>query len=439
MSVSHEVNPAIETPVTSAQSASSDVRQSLSGEYERVRGTSVNICGPLQIEDYVIQTMDDVSPPKWHLAHTTWFFEEFLLRPFLDGYQIFHATYAYLFNSYYEAVGARHPRPRRGLLSRPTVAEVYAYREYVDRHMLDLIRSADTKHWGKIESLLSLGFNHEQQHQELLLTDLKHILAANPLRPAYHLPKGPLPASSPLRWLDFPGGLVEIGHAGSGFSYDNESPRHKVYLRPYQLASRLVTNGEFLEFIEASGYQNAGLWLSDGWATVQQQRWASPLYWEKKGDGWWTMTLSGCRPVDENEPVCHVSYFEADAYARWRGQRLPTEAEWETAAAGLPLEGNFYDQGRLHPSSAPAPAEGVQQMFGDVWEWTRSQYVAYPGFKALPGAVGEYNGKFMCNQFVLRGGSCATPSDHIRATYRNFFPPQARWQFSGIRLAGDEQ
>jgi ergothioneine biosynthesis protein EgtB len=304
--------------------------------------------------------------------------------------------------------------------------------------MLDLMHGVDAEQWEEVESLLSLGFNHEQQHQELLLTDLKHILAANPLHPVYHSAQAPPRASSPMRWLEFPGGLLDIGHEGPRFSYDNESPRHKVYLRPYQVASRLVRNGEFLEFIEAGGYQNAGLWLSDGWTTVQQQRWTSPLYWEKKGDGWWMMTLSGFRPVDEDEPVCHVSYFEADAYARWRGRRLPTEAEWETAAAGLPVQGNFYDQGLLHPAPASASASGLQQMFGDVWEWTQSQYVAYPGFRPLPGAVGEYNGKFMCNQFVLRGGSCATSADHVRVTYRNFFPPQARWQFTGIRLAGDE-
>ncbi len=437
MSVTHGANPAIETDGALAPAAEPGVRQVFLDKYERVRAASATICAPLQIEDYVLQTMDDVSPPKWHLAHTTWFFEEFLLRPHLAGYRVFHPTFGYLFNSYYEALGARHPRPQRGLLSRPTVSEIYAYRGYVDRHMRDLTRDAGAGRWCEVESLLLLGFNHEQQHQELLLTDLKHILAVNPLRPAYHSPQAPPRSSSPLRWLEFSGGLVDIGHAGGGFSYDNESPRHKVYLQPYQFASRLVTNGEFLEFIEAGGYQNAGLWLSDGWAAVQQRQWQSPLYWERKGDGWWAMTLSGFRPVDENEPVCHVSYFEADAYARWRGKRLPTEAEWETASAGLPLEGNFYGQGLLHPAPALS-SSGLEQMFGDVWEWTQSQYLAYPGFRALPGAAGEYNGKFMCNQFVLRGGSCATSADHIRATYRNFFPPHARWQFTGIRLAGDE-
>jgi ergothioneine biosynthesis protein EgtB len=374
MSVSHEVNPAIGPQGVVAPLAALGARQTFINRYERVRAVSANICAPLETEDYVIQSMDDVSPPKWHLAHTTWFFEEFLLRPHLSGYQVFHPKYGYLFNSYYEAVGARHPRPQRGLLSRPTVAEVYAYREYVDRHMRDLIHGVGAERWEEIEFLLALGFNHEQQHQELLLTDLKHILAVNPLHPLYHSPKAPLQASSPLRWLDFPGGMVEIGHTGSGFSYDNESPRHSVYLRPYQLGSRLVTNGEFLEFIEAGGYANAALWLSDGWATVQQQRWTSPFYWEKKDDGWWMMTLSGFRPVNEGEPVCHVSYFEADAYARWAGKVLPTEGAWEVAAAGAAVRGPFADAGRFHPMPAP-DRPGLVQLYGDLWQWTRSAYL----------------------------------------------------------------
>ena len=411
-------------------------RQKFADSYKRVRRVSEQICRPLRTEDYVIQTMEEVSPPKWNLAHTSWFFEEFLLIPFLANYQVFHPRYRFLFNSYYEAVGERHPRPRRGLLSRPTVEEVRAYREYVDARMLELIENAGERQWAETESLLTLGLHHEQQHQELLLTDLKHILATNPLRPAYHS-SSPAPAQpATLRWCGFEGGLVRIGCDGSGFSYDNEGPSHQVFLRPFALASRLVTNAEFLEFMEDGGYRGPRHWLSDGWARVQGANWTSPLYWEKADGRWWMMTLSGFRPVAEHEPVCHVSYFEADAYARWRGKRLPLEAEWETAAASLPIEGNLLDKALLHPAPADSAAEPAQ-MFGDAWEWTQSPYSAYPGFRTLPGAVGEYNGKFMCNQFVLRGGSCATPADHIRPTYRNFFPPQARWQFTGIRLAAD--
>jgi ergothioneine biosynthesis protein EgtB len=405
------------------------------GRYQRVRKTSEQICEPLAVEDYVIQTMDDVSPPKWNLAHTTWFFETFLLKSFLPGYTEFHPRFNYLFNSYYEAVGERHPRPSRGLLSRPTVEEVYRYRRHVDRHMLELIGQADETSWPNVESLVTLGLNHEQQHQELTLSDLKHILAANPLRPVYQ-PRSdtPRPASA-LEWFGYSGGVAEIGHVGLDFSFDNERPRHKIYLEDFRLASRVVTNGEFLEFMEAAGYRQPQHWLSEGWATVLEQGWDRPLYWEREGGRWWNMTLSGFRPVDENEPVCHVSYFEADAYARWRGLRLPTEGEWEAAAARLPIEGNFLDEGAYHPLPAPAGGDSPRQVYGDVWEWTQSQYSAYPGFRPEEGAIGEYNGKFMCNQFVLRGGSCATPGDHIRPTYRNFFPPNARWQFTGIRLA----
>jgi ergothioneine biosynthesis protein EgtB len=431
------VTPVEEAEVAGGPARFSDTATTWADSYRRVRQASARICAPLQVEDYVVQTMDDVSPPKWNLAHTTWFFEEFLLRPFLPGYQVFHQAYGYLFNSYYEAVGERHPRPQRGLLSRPTVEEVYAYRDHVDRHMLELIAGIPEARRDEIEALLLLGCNHEQQHQELLLTDLKHILAANPLRPVYQATPEIAGSAASVRWISHPGGLVEIGHEGPAFSYDNEGPRHQVYLRPFQLASRLVTNGEFLAFMEAGGYKEPACWLSEGWATVRQQGWESPLYWERSGSRWWMMTLSGFREVVEHEPVCHVSYFEADAYARWKGKRLATEAEWEVAAVELPVEGNFLDQGRLHPIAAPAAGTGLAQMFGDVWEWTQSPYTPYPGFKTLPGAVGEYNGKFMCNQYVLRGGSCATPANHIRVTYRNFFPPQARWQFSGIRLAED--
>ncbi len=404
--------------------------------FEKVRKTSQRICAPLATEDYVIQTMDDVSPPKWHLAHTTWFFENFLLIPSHPDYREFHPRYNFLFNSYYEAVGERHPRPERGLLSRPTVEEVYHYRRHVDEFMLDLVDGADEQQWLQIEPLLTLGLHHEQQHQELLLTDIKHILGTNPLRPAYDTPRDYLPdASVPAAWVAYPSGIVEIGFGDSGFRYDNEEPRHQVHLEEYELASTLVTNGEYLEFIEAGGYQQPRHWLSDGWATVQEEQWNAPLYWEKIEGRWRVMTLAGLKQLAENEPVSHISYFEADAYARWRDLRLPTEAEWETAAANRAVEGNLFDSGELHPRPAASGGDEPAQLFGDVWEWTQSPYTAYPGFRPAPGAVGEYNGKFMCNQFVLRGGSCATSANHIRATYRNFFPPQARWQFTGLRLA----
>jgi len=404
--------------------------QEFAAKFKRIRAASESICKPLEIEDYVVQTMADASPPKWHLAHTTWFFETFLLKPHLTGYREFHPRYNYLFNSYYEAVGQRHPRPQRGLLSRPTVREIYDYRAHVDAAMADLIgQTAD------IEPLLRLGFHHEQQHQELLFTDFKHTLAQNPLRPAYQT-RAPQPTApaSPLRWVDFGGGVVEMGHQSPDFHFDNEGPRHRVFLQPYRLADRLVTNGEFIDFIEAGGYETARHWLSMGWATVQEQGWEAPLYWEKIDGRWHCFTLDGLLPVDEAEPVCHVSYFEADAFAAWAGKSLPTEAEWETAAAGEQIEGNFYESGRLRPTVA-AEGPAVRQLYGDVWEWTSSPYSAYPGYLPPEGAVGEYNGKFMCNQYVLRGGSCVTSADHIRPTYRNFFPPEARWQFSGIRLA----
>ncbi|WP_263975518.1 ergothioneine biosynthesis protein EgtB [Leptolyngbya sp. 7M] len=403
-------------------------------QYQQVRQLSEQICQPLAIEDYVIQSMADVSPPKWHLAHTSWFFETFLLVPYLPGYQVFHPQYGYLFNSYYEAVGQRHPRPQRGLLSRPTVAEVYRYRAYVDDGMRVLLSSSLDP---TLEALIQLGLHHEQQHQELLVTDIKHILALNPLRSAYRLdlPASPVPGSTKEHWLDYPGGLYSIGYAGNEFAFDNESPQHSVYLQDYWLAAQLVTNGEYLEFMQAGGYSKPEHWLSEGWATVQAAQWQAPLYWEPIDGEWWMMTLAGMRPVNLDEPVCHVSFYEADAFARWRGKRLPTEAEWEVATAGVAVQGNFLETGYLHPIAAQGLTR-PDQLFGDVWEWTQSAYLPYPGFQPAAGAVGEYNGKFMCNQMVLRGGSCATPPNHIRSTYRNFFPPAARWQFSGIRLAG---
>jgi ergothioneine biosynthesis protein EgtB len=412
------------------RSTSSIPAISLLSQYQQVRQLSDRICQPLATEDYVIQSMPDVSPPKWHLAHTTWFFETFLLVPHLPGYTVFHPQFGYLFNSYYEAVGARHPRHQRGLLSRPTVTEVYEYRAHVDRSMAILLGSEDPQ----IAELVTLGLHHEQQHQELLLTDIKHILALNPLHPVYRADLAvPQPMTAKIeRWLEYSGGVYEIGHQGREFAFDNESPRHKTYLQNYKLASRLVTNGEYLEFIQAGSYQRSQYWLAEGWATLQSLQWQAPLYWEKIDGQWWVMTLRGLKKLDEAEPVCHVSFFEADAYASWRGQRLPTEAEWEVAVADEPLSGNLLDADSLHPVPAIDP---THQFFGDVWEWTQSAYLPYPGFKIADGAIGEYNGKFMCNQMVLRGGSCVTSRSHVRSTYRNFFPTATRWQFTGIRLA----
>ena len=411
-------------------------RQSLLARFHSVRQRSEEICRPLEPEDFVIQSMADVSPPKWHLAHTSWFFEAFILQIYNKGYRTFHPRYAYLFNSYYQTVGQMHPRARRGLLSRPTIEEVYRYRAYVNEAMAALIEETGDDQWQDTAFRITLGLHHEQQHQELLLTDIKHIFANNPLRPAYRPGEAPAAPPAPaLRWSEQAGGLKMIGHVGGGFAYDNETPRHRVYLDDYHLASRLVTNGEYLEFMEAGGYRAPELWLSDGWATVQSRRWETPLYWERIDGQWWQMTLAGMQPVDPNAPVCHVSLYEADAYARWKGARLPTEAEWETAANTVPIQGNFYEQGRLRPCAAGDDGTPLLQMFGDAWEWTQSPYAPYPGFKALSGSLGEYNGKFMCNQLVLRGGSCVTAASHMRATYRNFFYPPDRWQFTAIRLA----
>lgn len=405
--------------------------------YRAVRATSVALCEPLAVEDYIIQAMADTSPPKWHLAHTTWFFEQFILVPYAPHYRVFHPGYGHLFNSYYETVGSFFPRTRRGHLARPTVDEVYRYRAHVDAAMTELLAAPPAAHRADLLFRVELGLHHEQQHQELLLTDIQYNFAINPLRPVYRpAPHRAQPPAPPLTWLDYPGGVKEIGHQGSGFAYDNETPRHAVYLDAYRLASRPSTNGEFLEFIAAEGYQRPELWLSDGWRTVQQQGWTAPLYWEFNAGEWWRMGLSGFEPLELDAPVCHVSFYEADAYARWRGARLPREAEWECAAATQPIQGNFQESGLFRPTVAAA-GTGLAQMFGDVWEWTQSPYAPYPKFRPLAGSLGEYNGKFMCNQLVLRGGSCATPAAHIRASYRNFFYPPDRWQFTGIRLAGD--
>jgi ergothioneine biosynthesis protein EgtB len=411
-------------------------RPALLARYHHVRRTTERLCAPLSAEDQVVQAMPDVSPTKWHQAHVSWFFDTFLLEPHLPGYAPRHPAYRVLFNSYYNGVGPQFARPDRGHLSRPSVAEVQAYRAWVDEGMTTLLEQTAQTRLAELAPLLELGLNHEQQHQELILTDIKYNLGVNPLRPAYHSlrpPSGPAPPR--LAWREHAGGLQSIGHAGAGFAFDNEGPRHTVYLQPFRLADRLVTNGEYLEFVSAGGYRTAPLWLSEGWRTVQERGWQAPLYWERREDAWWTQTLSGLLPLDPHAPVVHVSYFEADAYARWHDVRLPTEHEWEHAAAAEPVRGNFQDTGLFHPLPIGA-AEG-SQMFGDVWEWTQSAYAPYPGYRTAPGAVGEYNGKFMVNQMVLRGGSCVTPQSHIRPSYRNFFPPDARWQFSGIRLASD--
>lgn len=399
--------------------------------FQAARDQTVSLCTPLQVEDYVVSSMPDVSPTKWHLAHTSWFFETFVLASHLPEYRSPNARYAFLFNSYYVQAGERHCRAQRGLVTRPTVQEVMDYRRHVDDavHRLGDRIAGDAAHpaWALIE----LGIHHEQQHQELLLTDIKHVFWTNPLRPAYRarLTSGAAPA--PLAWEPFGEGVRAIGHAGGGFAYDNEGPSHRVFLEPFRIGTRLVTNGEFSDFIADGGYRRPELWLSNGWATARDRGWTAPLYWERDGDTWREFTLAGDDALDPSSPVCHVSYYEADAFARWSGNRLPTEFEWEVAARDRAVAGTFAESRRFHP----APDDGRGQWYGDVWQWTQSAYVAYPGFTPLPGAIGEYNGKWMADQWVLRGASCATPASHARLTYRNFFPSDARWQFTGIRLA----
>lgn len=410
-------------------------RIDLAARYREVRRQTEGLCAPLAADDYQIQSALETSPPKWHLAHVSWFFETFLLKTDAPDYRHFHPAFEYLFNSYYETVGSFHPRGQRGLLSRPTVEEVYRYRRHVDDAMLTLIDAISDARWEAVASRVTLGLHHEQQHQELLLMDIKHNFAANPLRPAYQAPST-VSASAPARlhWIECAGGIAEVGHGGDGFAFDNETPRHAVLLHDHALASRLVTNGEYLEFMAAGGYGDARHWLADGWAKRHENAWEAPLYWEERDGEWWHMTLRGMCPVNTAEPVCHVSFYEADAYARWAGKRLPLEAELETTLATEPVEGNFVESGLLHPRAA---ADGDGQWYGDVWEWTRSSYAPYPGFTPLAGSLGEYNGKFMANQMVLRGGCCVTPRSHLRESYRNFFYPHDRWPFTGIRLAAD--
>jgi ergothioneine biosynthesis protein EgtB len=419
---------------TAVRPASTDVAQ----RYGTVRDATTQLSAPLAAEDMAVQPMPDASPTKWHLAHTTWFFETFVLKPAARNYRPFHPQFEYLFNSYYNTLGPQWYRPHRGLLTRPTVAEILAYRAHVDAAMSRLLEDGAFP-----APVVELGLHHEQQHQELMLTDVKYLLSQNPLRPIYREDTRALKVSAApaAAWIEGPpggaggagGGIHAIGYDGPGFAFDNEYPRHDELLRPFRISNRLITNAEYLTFIADGGYRRPELWLSDGWTAVRERGWEAPLYWADHEGSWWSYTLTGFRPLDAAEPVCHVSYYEADAYARWRGARLATEAEWEVTARDTPVTGNFVESRRFHP----APGDGGTQLFGDVWEWTGSPYLAYPGYRPVTGALGEYNAKFMCNQFVLRGGSCVTPASHIRSTYRNFFPPDTRWQFSGIRLTTD--
>jgi len=424
------------TPDSKTSRCSPDANDSRSERFASIRRATRALAAPLSAEDCAIQSMPDASPVKWHLAHTTWFFETFVLAPHQPGYRCFEPSYRVLFNSYYTGIGDRHPRPERGMLSRPTLDEVLAYRDHVDETVLELLAGAPPV--AAVDALIELGLHHEQQHQELILTDVKHLFSRNPLKPAYQK-QWPLTLVQPRTrgWISFDAGMYEIGHAGEGFGFDNETPRHRVWLDAFQIASHPVTHGDFAAFIDDGGYRRPELWLSAGWDLVAARGWQAPQYWERRDEGWFSFTLHGEAPVDPHTPICHVSFYEADAFARWANERLPTEAEWEVAARCSSLAGNFLESGALHPLALrEAPVDGtLAQAFGDVWEWTRSDYGPYPGFRPAAGAIGEYNGKFMSGQYVLRGGSCATPSSHIRASYRNFFPPEARWQFSGLRLA----
>lgn len=404
---------------------------SLQQRFREVRGTTESLCQCLENEDYVLQSMPDASPTKWHLAHTSWFFDTFLLSKYLPDYQPFHPQFKVLFNSYYNSVGEQFARPERGMLSRPSVGEVYDYRHAVDEAISNLLEQDEIEK--EVNYLLEVGLNHEQQHQELLLTDIKHAFSCNPLLPSYLETTRKVPSVSKEAncWKSIPTSEHDIGHCGEGFCYDNETPKHRCLVHGFEIQSQLVTVSDYLSFIEEGGYQTPRYWLSDGWAYAQQQGWQAPLYWHQYKDVWQIFTLNGTRSLILDEPVAHLSYYEADAYARWAGARLPTEIEWEVLASNFPIQGNFLENEAFHP----IPAQSAEQIFGDVWEWTASPYTAYPNYKPLPGALGEYNGKFMCNQIVLRGGSCVTPQSHLRRTYRNFLPPHSRWQFSGLRLA----
>lgn len=408
-------------------------------KYREVRKATEELCTSLETEDYVVQSSFEVSPVKWHLAHTTWFFENFILKPYKTRFHPFKDEYNYLFNSYYDTVGKYFPKDLRGTLSRPTVEEVYRYRHFVDEAMYSLMDLEGLPE--DVVTRMILGVNHEQQHQELMLMDLKYNFYSNPLHPVYsEYKENGREKSLSMEWIKFQGGNVDIGHASDEFAFDNESPKHNVYLKPYSISSRLVTNGEYLEFMNDGGYSEPSYWLSDGWHRVNSENWKAPLYWEEKKDGWYIFTLSGMKKMVENEPVSHVSFYEALAYANWKGKRLPTEEEWENAMKSVTpsANDNFVEKGYLRPLPAKSNGNGIMQAFGDLWEWTYSAYMPYPGTKALPGSLGEYNIKFMANQMVLRGGACITPFSHIRSTYRNFFHLGERWPFTGIRLADDE-
>lgn len=429
------------TPLKAAPEVNSETefrfsRNELIQKFEKVRAFTETITDPLEIEDYVIQVTENASPAKWHLAHTTWFFETFLLEKELEDYDPIHPQYSYLFNSYYLQTGVPHCRARRGNISRPTVKQVFEYRKSINEHVVDLIKDATDEQYEKWGPIIEIGIHHEQQHQELLMTDLKYMFSQNPLDPVYKNVDRPKARSIPeISWIGFEEGVYDVGHDGKGFGYDNEFPRHKTYIHDFELASRLVTNGEYLEFMEAGTYSEPKWWLDEGFSTIRDEGWKAPLHWRKVDGEWHQFTLSGLVKIDLNDPVTHISYFEADAYARWKGYRLPTEQEWEVAAEPMEIEGNFADAGYLQPAALQSEKAGLQQMFGETWQWTQSSYAPYPGYKPLPGALGEYNGKFMCNQYVLRGGSCATSESHFRKSYRNFFHANERWQFTGIRLA----
>ena len=413
-------------------------RAQIIAQFNDIRRDSMNLAAPLSPEDWMLQSMGEASPVKWNLAHTSWFFETFLLKIHGTDYTEFDTTFSYLFNSYYNQVGKMHPRNRRGLISRPSADEVIEYRAHIDRAVIRYLENASDDHVDQVASLIALGLSHEQQHQELLLTDIKHAFYQNMTRPiAYNGGESQKQNAPALEWREMEGGLCDFGANGDGFHFDNEGPRHKAFLQPFLMANRPVTNGDYIEFIDDGGYEDPTLWLSDGWACVCAEEWSAPLYWHKKDDGWVEYTLFGERPINPHAPLCHISHFEANAFANWAGARLPTEFEWEAAASLQPMQGRFLRSGEPRAPDIAEAGEGLRQMFGDVWEWTASPYVAYPGFATPAGAVGEYNGKFMSGQMVLRGGSCATPENHIRVSYRNFFPPNARWQFSGMRLAKD--
>jgi ergothioneine biosynthesis protein EgtB len=410
--------------------------------YAAVRRFSEALCTDLAPEDLVPQSMPDASPTKWHLAHTTWFFETFVLLPFLPGHTPHHPRYGYLFNSYYNGAGERHARPQRGMLTRPTVTEVMEYRAAIDAGILRALEQIQGDDRSEVLRRVEIGLHHEQQHQELMLTDLKHLFSLSALHPAYRspLPLGPGSTSS-LEWIRSPAAVRSIGHSGPCFAFDNEGPRHRIFVEAFALADRPITNGEYLEFVEDGGYSRPEPWLDMGWATLQQEGWTHPMYWRAEADGWAEFTLAGMRELAPDEPVSHISYIEADAFARWAGARLPTEGEWESAFDAVAVEGNFVESGRVQPApmsgQEAGATPGLRQGFGDVWEWTQSAYAPYPGYRPESGMLGEYNGKFMCNQLVLRGGSCASSRTHLRHTYRNFFHAPDRWQFSGLRLAKD--